>query len=122
MAAFLTDSQRGTCRVKWFDFRDDIKARQMAIAESTSLTETQYKTMKRGLNLLYGAAFRLFEIAENDGDVTRSFRELFEKLAEYNDHLNYGPSQECLADISANVAIPLTEEAIRIFAEARIRF
>lgn len=122
MGAFLTDSQRCTCRVKWFDFRDDIKARQMAIAESTSLTETQYKTMKRGLNLLYGAAFRLFEIAESGGDATRSFRELFEKLTDFNDHRDYAPSQECLADINANVAIPLTEEVIRIFAEARIRF
>lgn len=122
MGVFLADPQRRDCRVKWLDFRDDIEARRMAIAESTSLTETQYKTMKRGLNLLYGAAFRLFEIAENDGDVTRSFRELFEKLMDYNDHRDYGPSQECLADISANVAVPLTEEAIRIFAEARIRF
>lgn len=94
----------------------------MAIAESTSLTETQYKTLKRGLNLLYGAAFRLFEIAENDGDVTMSFRELFEKLTDFNDHRNYAPSQECLADVNANVAIPLTEEVIRVFAEARIRF
>mgnify|MGYP003082064719 CR=1 FL=1 len=122
MGVFLADSQRRTCRVKWFVFRDDIRARKVAIAESTSLTETQYETMKRGLNLLYGAAFRLCEIAENDGDVSRSFRELFEKLTEFNDHRDFGPSQDCLVDINANVAVPLTEEVIRIFAEARIRF
>ena len=122
MGIFLTDSQRRTCRVKWFDFRDSIKARQAAIAESASLTDTQYRTMKRGLSLLYGAAFRLCEIAENDGDSSRSFRELFEKLVEFNDHRDYGACPECLADVSVSVAIPLTEEVIRIFAEAHTRF
>lgn len=31
MGVFLADSQRRTCRVKWFDFRDDIRARKVAM-------------------------------------------------------------------------------------------
>jgi len=122
MGVFLTDEQRRTCRVKWFALRDDIKARKISVAESESLTATQYKTMTRGLSLLYGAAFRLYEIAENDGDCTASFRELFEKLTEFHDWRDFGPCPECLMPMSDAVAAPMAEEVARIFAEARVRF
>lgn len=122
MGVFLTDEQRRTCRVKWFALRDDIKARKISLAESKSLTETQYKTMTRGLSLLYGAGFRLFEVAEHEGDCTSSFRELFEKLTEFHDLRDYGPCPECLMPMSDAIAAPFAEEVARIFAEASVRY
>ena len=71
---------------------------------------------------MYGAAFRLYEIAENDGDCTRAFRELFEKLTEFHDLRDYGPYPECLLPMSDAVAAPMAEEVARIFAEASVRY
>ena len=108
--------------MKWFALRDDIRARKISVAESDSLTAIQCKTMKCGLNLLYGAAFRLYEIAENGGDCTASFRELFEKLTEFRDWRDFGPCRECLTPMNDAVCAPMAEEVARIFAEAHVRF